>query len=82
MKHKMKTLYVLLSGLLSPPLNLSFNTFSGPELYFTILMKRLTIRGFAVPNATKERWLEAYADLSRWVKEVYAKRINLFCSYS
>ena len=45
-------------------------TYSGPELYFTILMKRLSLRGFEVPDAPREKWIQALTDIGKWIKEV------------
>ena len=43
---------------------------SGPELYFMILMQRLSLRGFEVPNAPQEKWIQAFTDMGKWLKEV------------
>ena len=42
----------------------------GPELYMQVLMKMLSIRGFEVPYAPKEKWIQAYTDIGKWLKEV------------
>ena len=54
-------------------------TRSGPEnLYITMLLKRLSLRGFEVVDAPRERYNQALTDIAKWLKEVTF--LLLFCS--